>query len=82
MIQPIFEDMLREENPDNSHGLPFSKGIGTLPDTHYYGPYISHDGFRPEGVLFPEEPRGTYMSDHALDLAKEVAERVTQVAIH
>jgi len=82
MIQPIFEDMLREENPDNSHGFPFSQSIGTLPGIYYHGPHISHDGFRPEGVLLPEEQRGTYMTDEALQLAQSVADKVIQTGIY
>lgn len=55
MIQPIFQDMLDDNNPKN---VPFPQGMGDInPPGIYHGPYLPHDGFRPEKSLFPEEPR-------------------------
>lgn len=83
MTQLIFRDMWNENDHSVSQSfLSFAADTRTSPSISYAGPYLPHDGFRPEGVLLPEEPRGSYMSDYALDLAKKVADQVTQVAIH
>lgn len=80
MAQPIFQDMLNEDNPTS---FPSPQGRGDItPAGVYYGPHISHDGFRPEWALLPEESRWTWMTDEALQLAKWVANQVIQVSIH
>lgn len=82
MTQPIFLDMLDDSGPASTPRFPFPQGKGTLPSESYTGPHLPHDGFRPEWVLLPEEPRWTYMTDKALRLAQWVADRVVHVAIH
>ncbi len=48
MTQPIFLDTLDDGGLASTPRFPFPQGKGTLPGKSYTGPYLPHDGFRPE----------------------------------